>query len=322
MNSDLSSVQITAPRATAGSQYRRRSVLREILAKWQIYALLLPTYALVIVFAYQPAISALYHSFYFWNGIQEHWIGLSNFAQFGTDPYFYHSVLNMMQLTVFDVVTRLTLPLASAVFIYRLGSRRLAYWYRTLMVIPMVVPSIVSYLIWQWFYSYDGLINIILRGLGHAGAAKAWLGEPGLALYALMFTGFPWAGGLAMLIYLAGLQQIPNETIEAAIIDGVGPWSRFVQIELPLIVGQLRLLLVLFIIGGLQQFTLPLVMTGGGPGWATMVPGLRMYFVITSEYQYGYGAAIGVALFILILALTLLNQRLLRSDVEYEPSKS
>jgi raffinose/stachyose/melibiose transport system permease protein len=135
-----------------------------------------------------------------------------------------------------------------------------------------------------------------------------------------MFVGFPWAGGLAMLIYLAGLQQIPGETIDAAIVDGVGSWGRFFYIELPLVLGQVKLLMVLLLIGNIQQFTLPLVMTGGGPGWATMVPGLRMYFVATGESRYGYASAIGVALFLVILALTFINQRYLRSGVEYEPS--
>lgn len=215
--------------------------------------------------------------------------------------------------------THLTLPLLVALLIFRLRARRPAYWYRTLLVLPLVVPSIVTYLVWRWFYSYEGLANILLRWLGRPDAARAWLGEPDLALYGLMFVGFPWAGGLAMLIYLAGLQQIPSETIEAAVVDGVGTWSRFRHIELPLILGQVRLLLVLNLIGSLQQFTLPLVMTSGGPGWATMVPGLRMYHVATGEYRYGYASAIGVALFVVILMLTYLNQRYLRASTDYDP---
>jgi len=297
----------------------RRSLLGEIARKWQLYVLLLPTYVLVLVFAYQPAISALYHSFFWWNGIRQHWVGLENFLEFGKDEYFYQSVWNVIQLTLFQLATHLTIPLFVAVLIYRLRNRSAAYWYQILLVIPMVVPSIVSMLIWRWFFAYEGLINIILRATGNGESARAWFGEPSLALYALMFVGFPWAGGMPMLVYLAGLQQIPHETIEASIIDGVGSLSRFFYIELPLLLGQIKLLLILTLIGGVQQFTLPLIMTGGGPGWATMVPGLRMYFVLTNEFRYGYASAIGVALFLVMLILTYLNQRYLRSSIEYEP---
>jgi raffinose/stachyose/melibiose transport system permease protein len=281
---------------------------------------MLPTYLLVLVFAYQPAVSALYHSFYWWNGIKQYWVGLANFVEFVKDQYFYNSVLNMVKLTAFELATRLTIPLLVATMIFRVRNKRVAYWYQVLMVIPMVVPGIVSMLIWRWFFSYDGLINIVLKALGQADAVRAWFGETSVALYALMFVGFPWAGGLAMLIYLAGLQQIPLETVEAAIIDGVGTFSRFFYIELPLVLGQVKLLLILNLIGGIQQFILPLVMTGGGPGWATMVPGLRMYFVLTNEFRYGYASAIGVALFLVILVLTYINQRYLRSSTEYEPT--
>lgn len=315
-----SSVSELSAGAPAESLERaQRSLLGEMARKWQLYLLLLPTYVLVLVFAYQPALSALYHSFFWWNGIRQHWVGLENFLQFGKDEYFYKSVWNVIQLTLFQLATHLTIPLLAAVLIYRLRNRVRAYWYQILLVIPMVVPSIVSMLIWRWFFAYEGLINIVLRATGNGESARAWFGEPSLALYALMLVGFPWAGGMPMLVYLAGLQQIPNETIEASIIDGVGSFSRFFHIELPLLLGQVKLLLILTVIAGVQQFTLPLVMTGGGPGWATMVPGLRMYFVLTNEFRYGYASAIGVALFLVMLVLTYLNQRYLRSSVEYDP---
>jgi raffinose/stachyose/melibiose transport system permease protein len=296
-----------------------RSRLRRIARNWPLYALAIPSYVLVIIFVYWPAALALYYSFFQWDGVRASWLGLGNFASFSGDAPLYNSVWNVARLTAVDVATRLTIPLLVAVLIFRLRSQRAAYWYRTLLVVPMVVPTIVTFLVWRWFYSYEGLINIVLRGVGQAQAAHAWLGEPPTALYALMFVGFPWAGGLAMLIYLAGLQQIPSETIEAAIVDGVGTFSRFFYIELPLVVGQVKLLLALILIGALQQFSLPLVMTSGGPGWTTMVPGLRMFFALQAEFQYGYASAIGVALFVVILALTLFSQRYLRSSVEYVP---
>jgi raffinose/stachyose/melibiose transport system permease protein len=297
----------------------RRSSLRRVARHWRIYLLAVPSYVLVVVFVYWPAVLALYYSFFQWDGVRASWIGVENYANFARDAPLYNSLRNITWLTIADLATRLTVPLLVAVLLYRLRSQRAAYWYRTLLVVPMIVPTIVTYLVWKWFYSFEGMINIVLRGVGHPEAARAWLGEPSVALIALAFVGFPWAGGLAMLIYLAGLQQIPTETIEAAIVDGVGTFSRFFYIELPLVLGQVKLLLALILIGALQQFTLPLVITSGGPGWATMVPGLRLYYAVQAEFQYGYASAIGVALFVVILALTLFSQRYLRSSVEYTP---
>ena len=302
------------PRSRAPTRPR----LREVRRKWQLYAFMLPTYVLVLVFAYQPAFSALYHSFFYWNGIRENFVGLDNFREFGRDPYFYNSVWNMVQLTLVRLGTQLTFPLFVALLIFRMRNNVAAYWYRTALIVPLVVPSVVTFLVWRWFYSFEGLVNIVLRAIGHPEAVRAWFGDPNVALYALMLVGFPWAGGLGMLLYLAGLQQIPTEVIEASVVDGVGTWSRLFRIELPLVVGQVKLLLILNLIESLQQFTLPLVMTSGGPGWATTVPALRMYQVATGEYRYGYAAAIGVALFVIILLVTYFNQRYLRSTVEYE----
>ena len=296
------------------------SLLREIVRKRNLYLLILPTFALVILFSYFPAASAFYHSFFWWNGVRARWVGLDNFAQMGTDFYFLGSISNMVKLSLFQMTAQLALPLVVATLIYRLRSRRAAYLYQTLLVVPMVVPAIVGFMIWKWFYSYKGLLNIVLNALGQEEVVRAWLGDPNLALYALMFVGFPWAGGFTMLVFLAGLHQIPAEIVDAAVVDGVGTFSRFFRIELPLLAGQLRFLLILAIINGVQQFTLPLVMTSGGPGWATMVPGLRLFQTVTHEFQYGYGSAIGVALFLAILGLTYLNQRYLRSSVEYEPT--
>jgi raffinose/stachyose/melibiose transport system permease protein len=293
---------------------------RDVVRKRHLYALILPTYLLVAVFCYTPAFSAFYHSLFWWNGIRTKWVGLDNFVQLTKDPYFYNSIGNVVQLTLFAALVPPACAMLTAVLIYRLRKTSAAQRYQTLLILPMIVPSVVTLLVWRWIYSYKGLLNIVLGATGHGDLARAWLGDPGAALYGLMFMGFPWAGGLAMLVFLAGLQQIPSELIDAAIVDGVGPFSRFFKIELPLLVGQIRFLLVLTIIGGIQQFTTPWIMTAGGPGWATMTPGLRLVQTVSQEFQYGYGSAMGVVMFAVIFILTYVNQRYLRSSVEYEPA--
>src|SRR5207237_9417900 len=129
--------------------------------------------------------------------------------------------------------------------------------------------------------------------------------------------GCPWAGGLGLLSYYAGRQNIPQDVFDSARIDGATGWARFRSIDLPLLMGQVKLLIVLRFIGGLQGFQTQLLLTNGGPGYATMVPGMHLYQNAMTFDRMGYACAIGVALFLVILGITYLNMRYLRSSTEY-----
>ena len=113
-----------------------------------------------------------------------------------------------------------------------------------------------------------------------------------------MGIGFPWVDGFALLIFTAGLQSIPREILDAAAVDGAGPLERFRRIELPLVVGQIKLILVLNMIWTIQNFTSVLILTGGGPGTSTMVPGMVLYQASFQNERMGYACAIGMAMFL------------------------
>src|SRR5262249_9228900 len=147
-------------------------------------------------------------------------------------------------------------------------------------------------------------------------------GNPQTALYAIMAMGFPWVDGFGLLIYTAGLQAIPHETVEAAYIDGAGPIRTFYAVQIPQIVGQLRLMWVLAIVNGIQNFTQVLILTNGGPGYTTTVPGLLMYNEAFVNQRLGRACAIGTILFVVILTLTYVNLRFIRSSVEYEAART
>jgi len=208
-------------------------------------------------------------------------------------------------------------PLLVAELIYALRNNRAQYWYRLLFVAPIVVPFVVTLLVWRFIYDPDlGLLNALLDRLGISFQSR-WLGDPDLALYCLLFIGFPFAAGTNVLIYLAGLQSIGESVIDAAKLDGATGLRRMISIDLPLIMGQVRLLGILSLIGGIQGFGAQLVLTRGGPGYATMVPGMWMYETAFSYSRMGYASAIGTSMFIVILGLTLVIMRSVESSTDY-----
>jgi raffinose/stachyose/melibiose transport system permease protein len=311
----------TVATATSPTQKRtsiaRRSLARRIYDARALYLLVLPTLVLVGVLQWVPLLSGLVYTFYRYDGIRSTYVGLGNFQQMMHDAALIASIGNVIRLLVARLVIVMTAPLGVAFLIYHLRDERWRYWYRVGFILPIVVPTIVGYLLWSWIYDYDGVINAILRGLGLGGVARAWLGDSDLALYAIIGVGFPWIGAFNMLIYLAGLQNIPSEIQDAATTDGAVGLRKVWSIELPLILGQVRLLVILTFISSIEGFESVLIMTNGGPGTATMLPGLRLYLAALNDYELGYATAIGLVLFFVLFALTLVNMRLLRSEVHY-----
>lgn len=277
-----------------------------------LYLLMLPSLLLLLMFFYYPAVSGFFYSFSHWSASGARWIGLGNYRRLVNDTRMIASVGNLAQIVAFHVIVVMTMPLLAAVMMFHLPSRRAQYFFRVVYVFPMIVPGVVVLVIWRWMYSMDGGINTLLRLVGLGSIARAWLGDRNLVLYAIMFVGFPWMGGLNFLIYLSGLQSIPEELFDAATVDGVKPITRLFRIELPLISDQIRLLVLLTIIYYLQRFEMQLILTDGGPGWSSMVPGLRMYHTVSRDYNLGYGSAIGTLLFLLVFSVTMVQLRLTR----------
>ncbi|MCK4514220.1 MAG: sugar ABC transporter permease [Spirochaetaceae bacterium] len=281
-----------------------------------LYLIVLPTVVFLCTFFYYPAISGFFHSFTYWDVKSTIWAGFANYEKLFTDRRLMGSALNLLKLTGFNIAIVVTLPLLAAALVVHLPHKRAQYWLRVSFVIPMVVPMVVTILVWRWLYSMDGGINLILEAVGLENLTRAWLGDRHTVLGAIMFVGFPKVAGLSFLIYLAGLQNISQELLDAAVLDGANVIQRFFRVEVPLIRGQVRLLVMLTIIYWLGTFQMPLIMTDGGPGWASMVPGLRMYQTITRDFNLGYGSAIGFILFLTVLLVTIVRMRLTRESSE------
>lgn len=271
--------------------------------------MLAPTLVLLVMFNYYPAVLGLSRAFTRWEtGEDPQWIGVGNFVAMWHDEFLRLSLRNLFILLIASVLKTLTMPLLVAELLMSLRSPRWQYVLRTAFILPMVVPGMVTMLLWSFIYDGSvGLLNQLLEAVGMSALARSWLGESGTALWAIIGIGFPWAGGLALLIYLAGLNQISGDVWDSCQVDGVSGLRRVWYVDLPLLLPQVRLLVILTLIGTLQDFGSILILTGGGPGLATHVPALHMYFQAFRFGHYGYAAAIGLTLFAAIFVLSLLN---------------
>jgi ABC-type sugar transport system permease subunit len=193
------------------------------------------------------------------------------------------------------------------------------YFYRVGILLPIVAPGVVSLLIWRFIYDpRDGPISVLAKALGIIGRSDfvAWLNDPATVIPAIIFMGFPWISGTSVLIYMSGLMNISTEIIESSRLDGATVLQRIFKIDLPMILGQIKYFLVFGIIGGLQDYGVQMVLTKGGPGYTTYVPGFYMYMKAFESGRMGYAASVGTALFAVILVLTVANYRFFKTDTD------
>lgn len=279
------------------------------------YFLLLPSFALIIIFNYIPVGQAFWFAFTDWNQNTNSmrdvkFVGLDNFAKMLSEGYFLLGVKNMLIIMAFNFL-KLIVPLVVAELVFANGSNRARYWYRFLLVLPMVVPGVVSTLMWKQIYDpATGLINKVLEMIGRSDLQCSWLGREDTALWALIFMGFPWVNSFAFLVFYGGLINIPADLFEAARVDGSNPFWNLTRIHLPLLMPQIKMILILTFISSIQDYGSVLLLTDGGPGFATYVPGFELYMNATRLGQYGYACALGLVMFIAILAGTILNMKI------------
>lgn len=271
---------------------------RQLRHHGEIYLLMIPTVLLIGLFSYYPAASGVFHSFFRWNGADiAEWVGTQNYGDLLRSSAFWDSFSVAFYLGAWNVIKMIP-PLLVAVCIHRAASERLQFLYRALFVVPMVIPGLVVVLIWKsfffettsgylnWFLSGSGLLKILCwldLHLGWGGIfapdhLPSWLGDPRLTLTSCIIWGFPWVGSFAILMHLAKLQQIPKSVYEAAEIDGVTWWTKFTEIELPLILGSVYIMLVFVIIDTIRDAGTIFLLVGmeGGPGGVATVPALFM----------------------------------------------
>ena len=270
-----------------------------------------------LAFMLLPMGAALYYSFCDYSIVQAPaFVGLANYRELLADALFWRSLYNTLFFAAGAVLLGLLTSLVLALLL-NCRVRGLAF-YRTLFFLPSLMPVVAGSILWMWMYAGDGgIINTALKAVGLPG--PAWLTDPHFAKPALILMSM-WGAGHAMVILLAGLQDIPTALYEAAVIDGAGWWQRLRHVTVPLITPVILFNLVMGLIVSLQVFTQAFIMTGasGAPERSTLFYVLRLYQVAFRDLRMGYGCAMAWILFLVILGLTALLIRFSGKWVQYE----
>lgn len=282
--------------------------------KWA-YVFILPLMVGAVGFCYYPAISGIITSLFRWDGTGERiFIGLGNYKELFADKIFLDSIGTMFILLVPRLLIGILMPLVFAELIFNTKSLRAQSFYRVAILLPMVAPGVVGMLIWQnIFEPTTGLYAQLLTALNivEPGEVIDFLNDPDWVISTIIILGFPWVNGTNILIYMSGMMSISGEVLEASELDGCGTWRRIFAIDLPLLLGQIRYFAVFGFIGLMQDYGIQMILTNGGPGYTTYVPGWYMYRLAFTSGRYGYACSIGTVLFFVIFAVTLVAFKLM-----------
>jgi len=294
-----------------------------------ILAFLLPPVALYAIFVISPYIQAFYISLTEWSGFtsQATFIGLDNYQWLLRNEYFWaalwHNVLLLIALPLITI--GLGLFFASML---NVGGRRGTMQitgvrgssvYKVLYFLPQVLSVAIIGVLWRYaFEPSTGLVNGVLRAVGLDALTRAWLGDPSVAFWCVLAV-LVWANvGFYVVLFSAGMQAIPRDIYEAALLDGASRFATFWRITVPLISPTILLTSIITVIGSLQVFAQIAVLTQGGPGTSTTVLVYYLYQQAFQFHHFGYGATLSILLFVIVLALTVLQWQMRKRWVFHE----
>lgn len=276
-----------------------------------VWWFVLPAAALYVFAVVYPSVRGSLFAFTNWDGISQNpkWVGFDQFARIWSDPNGLTSIRNTLLIAFAVTVIQNIVGLLIALAVNsRIKSRDIL---RVLIFAPVVITSIAVGFLWQNLYTPDGGINEALEAAGLGALRQNWLGNPDTAIWCIIVVVFWQFVGYSMVIFLAGLQGIPEEILEAAAIDGAGPIRRFWSVVRPLLAPSITINVMLSLIGGLKLFDQVFVMTQGGPGGATNTISTLIYSNAFSLGRFGYAAALAVVLSIFVAVASVIQYRLL-----------
>lgn len=295
-----------------------RRVLRSMRKEWTAYLFLFPAMLQFFVLTLFSVAFSFYLSFHEWNILEPEkpFVGLDNYLRLLQDRRVHQAIFNTFYYTVVSVPATLFVGLLIALLLNnQIRGRGI---FRAMYYLPGITSGVAVAIVWKWVFNGDyGLINYYLIQLGLIDSPIRWLTDPTLAMPSIIIVSV-WGGvGGTMIIYLAGLQAIPEEIYDAAKVDGAGPIRRLFSITIPLLNPSTFFLLITSVIGAFQQFGLPYLMTNGGPLGRTTTIAYHLYTSAFRNFEMGYAAAMSYVLFGMIFVFTLIQMRFSNREINY-----
>jgi raffinose/stachyose/melibiose transport system permease protein len=287
---------------------------KRLMKRETVYSLLaiIPALTIFLAFTYYPLISTLKYSFTNWDGFSKSYdfIGISNFLTIFKEEDVIKSFWNTIYFAVVGIALGITVQLTLAVFLFENFKGKKVI--RAIFYLPCVISQLIVSLTWLGFFQYTGVINEALRALGMDKLVVDWLGNPATVMNVLIFINtWQWAG-YGMVIFLTGLNSIPVDVYESAMLDGARGIKKFFYITLPLIMPSVTVTTFIGITGALKIFDMPYVLTGGGPLNASLTLSMSIYNNAFSYERFGYSSSIGLVFFVFIAVITIIQLRLTR----------
>lgn len=302
-------------RATSIDTQNRSSRRARWWRTFSPYLWVAPALLLYIAFKLVPLVGGVVLSLLRWDGIADpQFVGLQNFSRMLDDEVLVPAFVHNLQYALGTVIGKTTLALFLALLLNQ--ALRGRGFYRTALFMPVVMSFVVVGILWTWLFNDQfGLINNLLRAVG-VSSTPDWLGSTNTAMWSLIIVDIWKWYGFHMVIFLAGLQTIPAELYDAALVDGATRWRQFWNITLPLLRPVVIVNVTLSLMGALNVFDIPYIMTEGGPANATTVMGLHIYIQSFKFYRLGYGAALSYTMLALVSVVALAQIRLMSRGSE------
>jgi ABC-type sugar transport system permease subunit len=270
-----------------------------------------PALLLYLVFMIYPFVQSIYFSFIDWNGADpvKRWVGLANYRELVGDPKFWLTLKHNLIWVVIGTIAPMAIAFLLAVLLQQRPRGFMAF--RTVYFMPQVLSAVVIAIIWGWIYNpIYGVLNKGLNAVGLSALSRGWLGDPNVALYAVLAAAI-WAEiGFVFVVFLAGLQGVSRDLLEAATVDGANAWQRFWNVTVPGMANVINVVTALLLIGGFNVFDIIFVMTGGGPANATEVIATYTYKQAFTQNRIGYAATLSLVMTVISLVASVVFIRL------------
>jgi ABC-type sugar transport system permease subunit len=292
-----------APKAAPTTKVRRLSAVRR--GRLVLFGFVAPALVVYLLMVIVPSLQSVQLSFTDWDGISDgyDYIGFQNYQDILASGRFWNAVKNTLVLGLGSAIIINIIALVVALLLDRLNHGQ--GFFRTAVYLPALVSAFIMATIWKYLLNFNfGAVNSVMRDLGLPDWARDWLGDSSIVVWVILFITCFTLGGNTTLIYLANLQSVPQELIEASKIDGANGWQTFWSVTWPMIAGAVTVNMTLAMIAGWVIFDQVMVLTSGGPGFVSETMAFFIYKVGFGEYRAGFGSAAAVVLFIVVIVST------------------